>query len=189
MLAHIRASVAIIVGTLLICVVLYPLFLWGVGMTLFRDTARGSLIVVDDRVVGSRLIAQAFKGEHYFWPRPSACDYNAAASGGSNLAASNPKLRERVLEQLNSLRKYGGDAVPADMVTASGSGLDPHITLRNALSIYQLDRVAQARGKPREDLAKLVRSHSFTPLAGLLGEPLLNVLELNRDLDREFPLP
>jgi K+-transporting ATPase ATPase C chain len=186
MTAHIRAQLALILGTILICVILYPLFLWGAGAVLFPDKATGSLIRDETgQVRGSRLIAQAFTREEYFWPRPSAADYNAAASGGSNLAASNPKLRERVAGRLEELQKYGKEPVPADMVTTSGSGLDPHITLRNALSIYQLQRVAKARNAPAEEIEKLVRAHAFSPLA---SEPLVNVLELNLELDKQFPM-
>ena len=230
--------------TLVICCVAYPLVLWAAGQALFPTTANGSLRTASDRVVGSSLIAQPFTGDEYFWPRPSAASYNAAAAGGSNWAANNPKLRDRVAQQLGPIVQYkSGSAsasngtpqqdikawasanpdrptdvaaafdpwlrdsanaakvpdlepVPADMVTASGAGLDPHITLRNALSVYQLDRVAGKRTPPggdpektRQGIADLVRKQSFTPLAGLLGEPLVNVLELNVELDGLFPVP
>jgi K+-transporting ATPase ATPase C chain len=328
MSAHVRAQLALILGTILICVILYPLFLWGAGAILFPDRATGSLIRDEEgKVRGSRLIAQAFSSKEYFWPRPSAASYDASASGASNLGGNSPKLRDRVAQQLGTIIRYRkgdlagpdiekwalatperlkswadtyevavtnwaktdydwkketyglqgefvkewvkthpeivadwkkanpkrtdeprpeelagrffksyaedpktkgtwpgvveekqGDEtvkvirpvtshdeiranffdmwlqdhpdadlepVHADMVTASGSGLDPHITLRNALSIYQLNRVAEARGKPGEDIEKLVRAHAFSPLA---SEPLVNVLELNLALDRKFPM-
>jgi K+-transporting ATPase ATPase C chain len=364
---HLRANAALLSLTLALCCVAYPLVLWVVGQVVFPGKANGSLLTVKEkdgteRVVGSSQIAQPFTGDEYFWPRPSAASYNAAASGGSNWAANNPKLRDRVAEQLGPMiryksgsasagtgpeprtpqqdieawfaakadrladwageysvaatnwaktdysaktatseEKYGlqgelitqwakdhpevlddwkkanptktddpkpedlapfyfasyakvhpgkwpgvveverpdktkikeirpvssdsdiaantpaicanhfdmwlqdpanrakaGDLepVPVDMVTASGSGLDPHITLRNALCVYQLDRVAAKRTPPGGDgkkvrtaIEELVRKHTFTPLSGLVGEPLVNVLELNVALDRDFPVP
>jgi potassium-transporting ATPase KdpC subunit len=357
---HLRANFLLLGLTLLICCFAYPLLLWMVGRV-FATQADGNLLIVKDkdgkeRVVGSSLIAQPFTNDEYFWPRPSAASYNAAAAGGSNWAANSPKLRDRVAQQLGTMiqykkgsvsagtgseprtpqqdieawfagkrdraadwageysvaatnwaktdfakDKYGlqGDfiqawakahpdvkaawkkgspttsddpkpeelvafffasyakahpgkwpgvveveqadktkikeirpvssdsdivagtpaicanffdmwlqdpanrskvadlePVPADMVTASGGGLDPHITLRNALSVYQLDRVAAKRTPHggdatmiRKDIEQLVRKHSFPPLAGLVGEPLVNVLELNLELDSLFPLP
>ncbi len=184
MFAHVRAIAALVLGTVLLCVVLYPLALWGIGSVLVPEALRGSLIADGKgRVVGSRLIAQSFVSEEYFWPRPSAADYKADASAGSNLGASNPALRERVEKQLAALDRQG-ESVPADMVTASGSGLDPHITLRNALSPAQLDRVARKRGVSREHLSELVRSLASHPLG---SEPLVNVLELNLAVDGKVP--
>ncbi|CAN5492464.1 potassium-transporting ATPase subunit KdpC [soil metagenome] len=235
-----RANLWLLGMTVTICCVLYPTVLYGLGRTLFADVASGSVTNA-----GSPLIAQPFTGDEYFWPRPSAASYNGAAAGGSNWGASNPKLRDRVAQQLGPIiaykagSKFAGpgpnprtpqqdmeawftqqppvepvvtgaalhatifdswlsdpanapkvadlEPVPADMVTASGSGLDPHITLRNALSIYQLDRVAKKRSVSSTEIANLVSSKSFVPLSGLVGEPLVNVLELNRELDRQFP--
>jgi K+-transporting ATPase ATPase C chain len=352
---HVRTNILLLTFTLLICCVAYPLGLWAFGQVVFPTKANGSLIAVknadgSERLVGSSLIAQKFTGDEYFWPRPSAADYNAAAAGGSNLGANNPKLRDRAAQQLGPMvvykkgsasagpdpskprtpqqdievwfaekpdraadwageysvaatnwaktdfakDKYGlqGDyitqwakdhadvmeewkkanptktdepkpedlvaffftsyakvhpkkwpgvveveqpdktkvkeirpvssdaaiaantpalcanvfdmwlqdpdnrskvadlePVPADMVTASGAGLDPHITLRNALCVYQLDRVAAKRAAPRADIEALVKKHAFTPLSGAVGEPLVNVLELNIELDQLFPVP
>src|SRR2546425_1124018 len=106
MYAHLRANLRLVALTLLLCSVLYPLVLLGVGQLLFRDHADGSLVEIDGKPVGSRLIAQKFAADRYFWPRPSAADYNAAASGGSNWAANNPKLRSRVARQLGSIVRY-----------------------------------------------------------------------------------
>lgn len=353
---HFRANLLLLVFTLVICCVLYPAVLYAIGHVLYPVTAAGSL--VDDagndtlaRARGSRLIAQPFTGDEYFQPRPSAASYNATASGGSNWGASQPKLRDRVAQQLGPIvvykagtansrtpqedleawfaalpdraatwannvsvgptawaktdfaeEKYGLqgeyimkwandhpevidewkranptkteepkpedlvgvfftsfakahpakwpavrtpkqgekriepaaitqmredeelkanlaaidalffdlwlsdpankskaadlEPVAADMVMASGSGLDPHITLRNALSVYQLDRVAKKRAASesevatmRQQIADLLRSRSFTPLSGLVGEPLVNVLEVNIELDARFPMP
>lgn len=354
---HLRANLLLVGLTLLVCGVAYPLVLWAIGQTVFSHEANGSLVTVKnpdgtERVVGSRQIAQKFTADEYFWPRPSAADFNAAAAGGSNYGANNPKLRDRAAQQLGPMvvykkgsasavrtpqqdieswfakkndraadwageyavgatnwaktdfakDKYGlqgdyilawakdhkevidewkkanptktdepkpedlvanfftsfakahpnkwpavrtpktGDKkiepatieqmgkdeelsgnlavidanffdmwlqdpgnrskvadlepVPADMVTASGGGLDPHITLRNALCVYQLDRVATKRtpvngdaAKVRADIEALAKKHSFTPLSGLVGEPLVNVLELNIELDQQFPVP
>jgi|SRR5579883_585652 len=354
---HLRASLLLVGLSLAICCFLYPFVLWAIGQTVFPTKANGSLLVEKnpdgtDRVIGSSHIAQKFTADEYFWPRPSAADYNAAAASGSNWGANNPKLRDRAAQQLGPMvqykkgspssartpqqdieawfaakpdraadwageyavaatnwakidlakDKYGlqgdyilawakdhkdviddwkkanptktdepkpedlvagfltsfakehpgkwpavrtpktGDKrlepatveqmakdeelsgnlavihanffdmwlqdpdnrakvadlepVPADMVTASGAGLDPHITLRNALCVYQLDRVAAKRTPPGGDGAKvragiesLVKKHSFTPLSGLVGEPLVNVLELNIELDSQFPVP
>ena len=355
---HIRANLLLLVLTVVVCCVAYPAVLWVVGQVIFPGKAAGSLITEkvkgadgkeSEVVKGSRLIAQPFTNDEYFWSRPSAASYNATASGGSNWGANNPKLRDRVAQQLGPIvvykkgsrsagtgaeprtpqqdieawfaavpdrvaswasdtsiapanwaktdlvnDKYGlqgefilawtkdhpevmsewkkanptktdepkpedlvgpffasfakvnpgkwagiveakqadgttakqiepvpsdsaissnffdlwvsdptnkekvADLEPvvADMVMASGSGLDPHITLRNALSVYQLDRVAAKRtpangdaAKTRKDIEDLVKKASFTPLSGLVGEPLVNVLELNIELDAKFPVP
>ena len=359
---HLRGNLLLLAFTVVICCVLYPAVMYAIGRGLFPTAVSGSLVnekgedtrdAKDAR--GSRLIGQPFSNDEYFWPRPSAASYNATASGGSNWGANNPKLRDRVCQQLGPMvvykkgsrsagtgpeartpqqdievwfatvpdravswasdvsvgpanwaktdyaaktdttpEKYGlpgeyilqwakdhpevteewkkanpdktddpkpedlvgsffasfakahpgkfpgvaeveqpdkskvkriepvsSDAaihsnffdlwlsdpankdkaadletVPVDMVTASGSGLDPHITARNALSVYQLDRVAKKRAasptdveKTKQGIAALVRAKSFTPLSGLVGEPLVNVLELNVELDKQFPLP
>jgi len=342
---QIRANFVLLASTLLICCVLYPAALLLVGFVISAK-ASGSLVVEKGKAVrGSMLVAQPFTNDEYFWPRPSAATYNAAAAGGSNWGANNPKLRDRVCQQLGPIiaykassksaaggrtpqldieawfaaapdrvaswasdvsvgpanwaktdfanDKYGlqGDyinqwakahpdvvaewkkanqdktdepkpedlapqffasfaksypgkfpvvvetkqpdgkttkkiepaaadatiqanffdlwlsdpankdkaadlqPVPVDMVTASGSGLDPHITLRNALSVYQLDRVAKKRAgsgdaeKLKKEIADVARSKSFTPLFGMTGEPLVNVLEINLELDQRFPVP
>ena len=352
---NLRSSLFLLILTGGICCVLYPAVLYGVGRGLFPITASGSLVDqagqdTRGQARGSRLIAQPFTTDEYFWPRPSASSFNATASGGSNYGANNPKLRDRVAQQLGPMVVYkvgspstgpdrdnprtpqqdieawfaakpdrvaewaadssvaatnwaktdladdkyglpgeyilawakdhpevlqawkadnptktegpkpeeiagpffasfarshpakwpgvveGKDAdgkptkkiepvssdaaisanffdlwlsdpankdkaadlepVVADMVTASGSGLDPHITVRNALSVYQLDRVARKRARSladfasvREEIASVVRTMSFVPLSGLVGEPLVNVLELNLELDARFPAP
>jgi K+-transporting ATPase ATPase C chain len=298
---HLCANLWLLLLTVLICSVAYPLVLLGIGQTVFRDRAQGSLVRDDEgKVRGSRLLAQPFTGDEYFWPRPSAVSYNAAASGASNWGASNPLLRHRVARQLGPIAKHKdgspvgpdverwfgeqgpdvaarwandnpvlaeqwvkdnaaaaagwlkkeeqevkdapGDAareffagfakahpgawptvdedkkvqpatdgadvqafffdpwvqahpeaemrpVPADLVMASGSGLDPHITLEGAL--YQLDRVAAAWAKKRPGLGEgaakkaiegLLRDKASAPLGGLVGVPLVNVLEVNREL-------
>lgn len=190
MLAHVRANLLLLGLTLLLGAVLYPLAVLAVGQGLFPARASGSLIIgPDGKPVGSHLIAQRFEGDLWFHPRPSAADYNAAASGGSNLSASNPKLRERAEEVLKA--RTDPRPVSADAVTASGSGLDPHVTLRNARG--QLDRVvATWAGKTRRDAADLraaveeiLARAAFQPLAGAAGgEEIINVLEVNLELNR-----
>jgi K+-transporting ATPase ATPase C chain len=354
-MSHVRANLLLLGLTLAVCGVAYPLALWALAQGAFPGAADGSLMTVKnpdgtERVVGSALIAQPFTADEYFWPRPSAAGYNAAAAAGSNYGANNPKLRDRVAQQLGPIIRYKKGAaasgpdpsaprtpqqdieawfaakpdraadwaaeyavaatnwartdlvkdkyglpgefvlawvkthpdvlagwkaanpsrtdepkpedlvagffksfarehpgkwpgvvevdgpdktrvkevrpvasdgqlaanffdmwlqdpanrskaadlepVPADMVTASGAGLDPHITLRNALCVYQLDRVAAKRTAPagdgatvRDAIAALIRERAFTPLSGLVGEPLVNVLELNAALDERFSVP
>jgi len=354
MTKHLRANLLLLLFTFVLCCVLYPAVMLAVGRGLFPGGSAGSIRTEKgpdgaDVAVGSRLIAQPFTADEYFWPRPSAASYNATASSASNWGANNPKLRDRVAQQLGPIVRYkagspsagpgpeprtpqqdieawfaaktdraadwagefavaaanwartdfaddkyglqgeyilawakghpevtgewkkanpgktddpkpedlvapffasfakahpgkwpavverkqadgstakaiepaGPDAavhanffdmwlcdpanaaraadlqpVVADMVTASGSGLDPHVTARNALSVYQLDRVAAKRApsagdveRVKQQIAGLVQELSFTPLAGLVGEPLVNVLELNLELDKRFPVP
>lgn len=187
-MSHLRANLYLIGLTLLLCGVAYPLSILAVGQGLFPTTANGSIVTgPGGEPVGSVLIAQDFQRPEYIHPRPSAAGYNGAASSGSNLGANNPKLRQRVAEQVG--KEYPDadrEAVPADAVTASGSGLDPHLTLRAARR--QLDRVAAARGKPVGEIDRVLTASSSTPLGGLAGEPLVNVLEANRELDQAFPL-
>lgn len=253
MKSHLRANLLLLGLTLVICAIAYPALLWGVGRALFAESSAGSLLVEPGgRVVGSRLIAQPFSDPRYFWPRPSAVSYNAAATGGSNWGASNPALRKRVAKQLGGLLKYRDgrpvgpdvaqwvreqvasdpqiverwraespelaetwaaagtdgdgaalqtaffefwwtanpdadvDPVPADLVMASGSGVDPDITV--AAARYQLDRVAEAWAKTltgadsaaiKRQIEQLIDARATAPLGGLAGEPLVNVLELN----------
>ena len=192
MMAHLRANLILLGLTLLISSVLYPLAILVVGQGLFPASASGSLVAgPDGKPVGSQLIAQKFTGDQWFQPRPSAADYNAAASSGSNLSASNPQLRERAegIVKTRADRKL----VPSDAVTASGSGLDPHITRGNARG--QLERVVAAwaakTGKPAGEVRALIEEAlagaAFRPLAGAAGgEEILNVLEVNLELARRL---
>lgn len=241
-----RANAVLLAASVGLCCVLYPLALWAFAQVVFPTKATGSLVTKPDgTVVGSRQVAQAFTKDEYFWPRPSAAGYNAAAAGGSNWGASQPKLRARVAQQLGPLVRYRSgrpvgpdieawfaadpdraaawakehpaatgpevqaaffdawlqdpanrdkvadiEPVPADFVTASGAGLDPHITLRNAR--WQLPRVAAARassggeGDARRRVEAVLARAASAPLGGLAGEPLVNVLEVNLALDAEF---
>ena len=166
----------------------YQLVLWGVGRALFPRQAEGSLIRRGDgTVVGSRLVAQKFTRPGYFQPRPSAVDYNAASTGGSNYGPSNPDHLKLVQERLEAMTAREGVApgqVPSEMVTASGSGLDPHIP--PAAAAVQIPRVARARGVPPERVQALVRSHTERPTLGFLGRDRINVLELNLALDESL---
>jgi K+-transporting ATPase ATPase C chain len=172
---------ALIVFTL-ITGIAYPLIVTGVAQLAFKGEANGSLIEKDGRVIGSRLIGQQFTDPKYFWGRPSATSpmpYNGASSSGSNLGPTNPALREAVAERIQAL----GDArpVPGDLVTASGSGLDPHIS--PAAAAYQVPRVAKARGIAEGKLRSLISQHTESATLGVFGEPRVNVLALNLSLD------
>ncbi|MFP5223402.1 MAG: potassium-transporting ATPase subunit KdpC [Acidobacteriota bacterium] len=163
----------------------YPLAMTGAGKVLFPAQASGSLIAGTSGPAGSALIGQGFESPRHFWGRPSATSpypYNAGASSGSNLGPSNPALAEAVAGRAARLKAAHGDApVPMDLVTASGSGLDPHISPQAAE--YQLDRVATARRLSRETVASLVARHTQDPLWGFWGEPRVNVHMLNLALD------
>lgn len=183
-----RPALTLFLGLSLITGLAYPLATTGAAQALFPAQANGSLITVDGQAVGSRLIGQSFSEPQYFWSRPSATgpmSHNAGASSGSNLGARNPALHEAVKARIDALRAADPGnpaAVPADLVTASASGLDPHIS--RAAADYQLERVARLRGLPPATLRRLVDEHTEQRLFGFLGEPRVNVLALNLALDR-----
>ncbi|MGE8319260.1 MAG: potassium-transporting ATPase subunit KdpC [Comamonas sp.] len=170
---------------------LYPAVVTGLAQGLFPHQAHGSLVVDDGRAVGSELIGQNFGEPKYFWPRPSATSpepYNAANSGGSNLGPLNPALQEAVRARIEALKAAdlgNVQPVPVDLVTASASGLDPHISV--AAARYQAARVARVRQLPASTVDALVAQHTEAPLLGFLGEERVNVLALNRALDRMAP--
>ena len=171
-----------------VCCGLYPLVVFGISQALFHEKANGSLIVDKDGTVrGSKLLAQGFTAEKYFHPRPSAAGngYDAANSGGSNLGPTSQKLDDAIKDRVAAYRKENGlgqgDSVPADAVTASGSGLDPHISLRNAE--LQIPRVAKACGLSEGKLHELIKQNTDAQDFGVLGDPGVNVLTLNRALD------
>lgn len=172
----------------IVCCGLYPLVVWGIGQALFRDKANGSLIVdKGGSVRGSRLLGQNFTADKYFHPRPSAAGngYDASNSGGSNLGPTSQKLRDSIAQNVADYRAQNGLAtnapVPADAVTASASGLDPHIGLENAA--LQAPRVAKARGLPIERVRELIKANTDSADLGFIGEPGVNVLALNLALD------
>jgi len=186
--SEIRGAVFATLVLAIVCCGLYPLVVFGISQALFRDKANGSLIVDQDGTVrGSKLLAQGFTADKYFHPRPSAAGngYDAASSGGSNLGPTSQKLSDAIKDRVAAYRKENGlsetEPVPADAVTASGSGLDPQISLRNAE--LQTPRVAKARGLSEEKVRELVQQNTDGRNLGVLGEPGVNVLELNLALD------
>lgn len=170
-----------------LCSIVYPVAVWGVGQMAFPEQAAGSLIRDrEDRVIGSELIAQAFKSDRYFFSRPSAVDYKADAAGGANLGSKNPGLRKQIAERASNFKADEKSPVPVDLVTASGSGLDPHISPEAAL--YQAQRVAMARKLSVEQIRSLIER--FTQRSGAMigAPPRVNVLLLNLALD-QFEAP
>src|ERR1700756_2216976 len=182
-----RSTVATLILAVLLCGA-YPLVVTGVGRLLFPEQSRGGIVTVHGKPVGARLIGQNFAKPEYFHGRPSAAGngYDATSSSGSNLAQSSAKLVARIDADVAHMRRSGED-VPLDLVTASGSGLDPDITLDAAL--FELPSVAKARGIGEEQLQALVMAHLEPRALGLLGEPRINVLELNLALDQAQPRP
>jgi len=192
--SEIRSAVFAILVLAVICCGLYPLVVFGISQALFHDKANGSLIVDQDGTVrGSKLLGQGFTADKYFHPRPSAAGtgYDATSSGGSNLGPTSQKLNEAIKDRVDGYRKENGlnaeESVPADAVTASGSGLDPHISVHNAE--LQTARVAKARGLSREKVRDLIQRYTNTRDLGVFGDPGVNVLELNLALDSPVAQP
>ena len=186
-LNELRISVIATVCLAVLLCGIYPAIVWGIAQGLFHSQANGSLVSVKGQVIGSSLLAQSFTGAGYFHPRPSAAGdgYDAVSSGGSNLGPTSQKLIAAVKERVAAYRAENKLApevlIPADAVTASGSGLDPHISVKNAL--LQASRVAGVRGISEEALRKKILSHTEGRDLGIFVEPRVNVLILNLDLD------
>ncbi len=166
----------------------YTYVMTGVSQVLFPKQANGSLIEENGKIVGSSLIGQTFESPKYFWPRPSAIGYSPLPSGGSNLSGTQEGLKKAIDERTAKLKAaHGADVpVPQILLSASGSGLDPHISPEAAL--YQINRVAQARGVAADKIQQIVQSHMESRQLGILGEPRVNVLELNLALDHNLKL-
>lgn len=187
MRAHLRAAIVSLIAFTVVTGIVYPLIVTGIAQVVFPSQANGSLIVKDGKPVGSSLIGQPFDDPKYFWARPSATSPfqdNAGASSGSNLSPTNPALVKAVQDRVDALRTAdpGNIApVPVDLVTASGSGLDPHIS--PAAALYQVSRVAKARKMDPQAVQPLVDRHTEGRWLGIFGEPRVNVLQLNLALD------
>lgn len=188
MRAPIIAAMKMLVAFTLVVGVAYPLVVTGIAQVVFGQKADGSLVRVDGRVVGSSLIGQQFEGAEWFHPRPSAAGdgYDALASGGTNLGPTNPELLETVAQRVEEYREVNGleadQRVPVDAVTASASGLDPHISEANAA--LQARRVADERGLPLSQVRRMIEAATEEPVLGFLGQRVVNVLELNLALER-----
>lgn len=188
-LSEIRRAVLATVALAVVCCGLYPLVVFGLGQALFHTKANGTLILdANGTVRGARLLGQQFTSDKYFHSRPSSAGngYDASSSSGSNLGPTSQKLRDSIAHNLADYRSQNSLAtnapVPADAVTASGSGLDPHISPENAS--LQEARVAKARGLPLDRVRQLINQHTAQPAFGFIGDPGVNVLELNLALDR-----
>jgi len=184
MLQSFRPALAMMVLFTILTGLIYPFAILGIGQAAFPAAANGSLVTREGSVVGSSLIGQPFADPRYFWPRPSAAGngYDAANSSGSNLGPTSQKLMDRIAETIASLRGTGVEgALPADAVTASGSGLDPDIS--PAYARAQIARVAASRSLPVETVDQLVAANTEAPALGFFGEPRVNVLKLNLALD------
>ncbi|HEQ1858852.1 TPA: potassium-transporting ATPase subunit KdpC [Providencia alcalifaciens] len=182
-----RSSLMILVLLTLVTGIAYPLLVTGLANVIFPTQSMGSLILQDNRVIGSSLIGQSYQNDNYFYGRPSVTaemPYNALASGGSNLAISNPLLTKELTERSVALKQHepnGGDILPVDLLTASSSGLDPHISV--AAALYQAPRIAKNRQLSIDKVKSLITDNTQSPLFRFLGEPVVNVLELNLALD------
>jgi K+-transporting ATPase ATPase C chain len=191
MSSHIRPAIVVFSALTLICGVIYPLAVTGVGAAVFPSQAAGGIVEVNGKAVGSTLIGQAFSSPQYFWGRPSATGpmpNNASGSSGSNQGPNHPALLDAVKGRIDALKAADPSnmaAIPVDLVTASASGLDPEISL--AAARYQANRVAAARKMPAEQVLALIDGHQQKQYLGFFGEPRVNVLQLNLALDQAKP--
>ncbi|HMU92309.1 MAG TPA: potassium-transporting ATPase subunit KdpC [Anaerolineales bacterium] len=184
MKTHLRPAFTILTLLTVLTGLVYPFLVTGLAQVFFPQQANGSLISVNGTVYGSELIGQSFDDPKYFWARPSAAGYNAAASSGSNYGPTNPALMDAIQARIAALQTADPEntlPIPVDLVTASGSGLDPHISV--AAALYQVHRVAAARGLSEAEVRSLVEQNTEGRQFGFLGEPRVNVLMLNLALD------
>jgi K+-transporting ATPase ATPase C chain len=187
MLTHLRPAIALTVVFTLLTGLAYPLAITGAAQGLFPAAASGSLIEREGTVIGSALIAQPFGGAGYLYPRPSASGWNAAGTGASNLGPTSAALIAATADRRAAWETAHGAPAPIDAVTASGSGLDPHVSPEAALA--QADRIAAARGAEADDVRRLIEAAVEPHFLGLYGEPRVNVLTTNLALDAAFPMP
>jgi K+-transporting ATPase ATPase C chain len=189
MTKNLLTAVLMTIATTILFGLVYPLVVTGLAQVLFPKQANGQLIQKDGKTVGSRIIGQGFSGSAYFHSRPSAAGngYDAANSGGSNLGPTNQKLIDRVRNDVSSAQTDNpGKSVPIDLVTTSASGFDPHIT--PAAAAFQVPRIAKERGTSVEQIQTILGKHTEARQLGVLGEPRVNVLELNLELDERYPM-
>ena len=185
---QLKTTIPVFVILTVITGIIYPLVITGIAQLFFNSQANGSIIVRDEKAIGSSLIGQPFDNPKYFWGRPSVTSpmgYNSASSSGSNLGPSNPALADNIktrVQMLQAADPCNLENVPVDLVTASASGLDPHISV--AAAMYQVPRVARLRGISREEVAEIVRENTQKRFMGVIGEPVVNVLQLNLTLDK-----
>ena len=187
---NLRTALLMTLVTTVIFGVIYPLGVTGLAQLLFPARANGSLIQINGQLVGSALLGQSFTAPQYFHSRPSGAGagYDASQSGGTNLGPTNHQLLDRVKGDVDKLHAENpGSAIPVDLVTASGSGLDPEISI--AAAQFQMVRVARARGMSKSEVGALVSKHTLGRQFGFLGEPRVRVLELNLELDATHPMP
>jgi K+-transporting ATPase ATPase C chain len=185
MMKQLKSALLTYIALAVITGVFYPFIVLCVGQVLFPDKANGSLINVNGQIIGSSLIGQNFSGQKYLWPRPSATSdypYNATASGGSNLGPTNPQLFETIKSRVQILGATSMYPVPVDLVTASGSGLDPEISV--AAAYFQVDRIAKSRGISAAVVKEMIDKNASYPFLGIFGEARVNVLAVNLALDR-----
>lgn len=181
---EISTALKVFIGFSILLGLVYPLSITAIAQLTMPEKANGSLINVNNKIVGSKLIGQEFKGEKYFNSRPSAVDYNAAGSGGSNLGPTSKKLMEITTDRIKQAKKINNISgkIPADMVLTSASGLDPHISIKNAL--LQIPRISKTRNIPESKLKELVTKNTDPDFIGIWGQAGVNVLNINMDLDK-----
>jgi potassium-transporting ATPase KdpC subunit len=185
---HIKPAILIFIILTIITGILYPLFVTGIAQVFFHNKANGSLVYQNGKAIGSSLIGQPYDDPKYFWGRLSATSpiqFNSASSSGSNLGPSNPALVEAVQARTKALKTVDPEnknPIPIDLVTSSASGLDPHISPASAY--YQIPRISRLRGLPQNMVEDIVRQHTKGRLLGIIGEPVVNVLEANLELDK-----
>ena len=180
-----RASIGLTIVSLGLCGFLYSATVTGLGQLLFPAQANGSLIKLDGKILGSSLVAQPFTDPKYFQPRPSAANYDPMAMAGSNMARTNPELTKIIEQRIADIEARDhieGRQIPSDLVTASGSGIDPEISLKSAM--IQVQRVAEARHLSDQQVIELIQEYTLKPTFGVLGQERINVLELNLALDQ-----